>query len=516
MKRTHLMQLNLFRMIAALLLLTMLTACAPSAVAPVETGGAQPANENAFTQTRLVQHAMGESAVPANPQRVVVLDSGELDAVLTLGIKPVGSFTLFEGSNFLSYLHDQMAGVEAAGTISQPDLEAIAALQPDLILSNKTRHEEIYDELSAIAPTVFAEAVGFPWQQNFLLYAAALGKQTEAETVVAAYHARLADFKTRMGDRLATQVSVIRVVENGVRILQRNMYIGVILADAGLARPPAQDVDDRFQLVSFEQIPEMDGDVIFVSYYGQDDSAYQKLLTQPLWQANKAVAAGKAFPVNDDIWHVGLGYTAANLVIDDLWRNLLGEEPPAQSASGQPAAAVEESAATVETSADCAEGFRMFDHALLATDPICIPSDPQRMAFIDGTIADAIALGVDTVTRHYYFDALLGDFPSLVDEAIFNQMTDIGNTWELNPESLILTRPDLIVTSTWWAEPNAQIQSIAPTVIFDHDRAVSWVDSFDAVAHDRAGKFYQLETISAQHGQTARTQRAGRATVGRL
>jgi iron complex transport system substrate-binding protein len=170
--------------------------------------------------------------------------------------------------------------------------------------------------------------------------------------------------------------------------------------------------------------------------------------------------------------------------------------PPAESTVSSTAAATTETAseeATTEpaeassstvasAAAGCEADFRLFDHDLLATDPICIPNNPQRMAFIDGTIADAIALDVDTVTRHYYFDALLGDFPTLVDEATISQMTDIGNTWELNPESLVLARPDLIVTSTWWAEPNAQIQSIAPTVIFDHDRAASWVDSFDAVA----------------------------------
>jgi iron complex transport system substrate-binding protein len=313
-----------FRLVFILTLVAFAIACTvPVAPAAEPTTTAAPTGE-----TRLIHHAMGETAVPVGPQRVVVLDSGELDAVLALGVKPVGSFTLFEGSDFLSYLHDQMEGVQPVGTIGQPNLEAIAALQPDLILSNKTRHEDIYDQLSAIAPTVFAEAVGLPWQENFLLYAQALGREAEGAAVVAAYHARLEEFKARMGERLDTQISVIRVVADGVRILQQRMYIGVILRDAGLARPPLQSVDDRFQLVSFEQIPEMDGDVIFVSYYGQTDEALQDLLAHPLWQANEAVAAGKAYVVDDDVWHVGLGYIAANLVIDDLWCHLLDEEPP--------------------------------------------------------------------------------------------------------------------------------------------------------------------------------------------
>ena len=308
---------------AITILLAVLTACgsAPTA-APAPTSAPAAASDSA-SATRTVKHAMGTAVVPVNPQRVVVLDSGELDAALALGVKPVGSFTLFEGEDFLSYLQDNMQGVQPVGTISEPNLEAIAALKPDLILSNKVRHEAIYDKLSAIAPTVFAENIGAVWKENFKLYAEALGKQQEAEQVVANYNARLAAFKQRMGERLNTEVSVLRVVEDGVRIMQKNMYIGVILADAGLARPPMQNKDGRFEVVSFEKIPQMDGDVIFISFYGKNKAALQQLLAQPLWQANKAVAAGKVYQVNDDVWQTGLGFMAANLVIDDLEKYLL-------------------------------------------------------------------------------------------------------------------------------------------------------------------------------------------------
>lgn len=274
--------------------------------------------------THVVKHAMGETTVALKPQRVVVLDSGELDAAVALGVTPVGSFTLFEGEGFLSYLSDKLDGVKPVGTIAQPNLEAIAALKPDLILSSKIRHEAIYDKLSAIAPTVFAETVGAPWRENFKLYAEAMGREQEGAKVIAAYEGRLSAFKQAMGDRINTQVSVLRVVEDGIRIIHKQMYIGVILADAGLARPPSQNVDDRFAVVSLEQIPDMDGDVIFASYFGKNDTAFKQLLEQPLWKANKAVAANKVYLINDDVWQTGLGYVSANLVIDDLEKYLLG------------------------------------------------------------------------------------------------------------------------------------------------------------------------------------------------
>ncbi|NEE51089.1 iron-siderophore ABC transporter substrate-binding protein, partial [Streptomyces sp. SID8455] len=39
---------------------------------------------------RTVTHAMGKSEIEAAPKRVVVLDVGEFDNVVSLGLKPVG------------------------------------------------------------------------------------------------------------------------------------------------------------------------------------------------------------------------------------------------------------------------------------------------------------------------------------------------------------------------------------------------------------------------------------------
>lgn len=160
-----------------------------------------------------------------------------------------------------------------------------------------------------------------------------------------------------------------------------------------------------------------------------------------------------------------------------------GPEAPLMAAPTQEPAAAEPAVSDVAAPVlTCGDGFRLFDHELLATEPVCIPENPQRIAFIDSTIAYGIALGIDSVTRNYYFDAFLGDFPNLEDEAAISKMTDVGNTWEINAEAVVVAKPDLIVTSTWWPESNEQIQDIAPTVIFDHDRAKTWRQSLDAVA----------------------------------
>ncbi|HEY8448905.1 MAG TPA: iron-siderophore ABC transporter substrate-binding protein, partial [Bacillota bacterium] len=174
----------------------------PEASGQAEPASAEPAGK-AGDETRLVSHAMGETEVPAKPQRVVVLDMGELDMALSLGVQPVGAAFYRADQPLPSYLADKVQGeIERVGTVSQPNLEAIAALEPDLILSNKLRHEDIYDELSQIAPTVFAESLGAAWKEQFAVVAEALGKTEEHAQIMQAYQDAIKAFQQKMGDQL--------------------------------------------------------------------------------------------------------------------------------------------------------------------------------------------------------------------------------------------------------------------------------------------------------------------------
>jgi iron complex transport system substrate-binding protein len=119
---------------------------------------------------RTIHHAMGDTTIEQQPVRVIVLDTGELDAMLQLGVRPVGAAE-YNDTGLPAYLLEQAQGIEVVGTTAEPDLEQIVALQPDLILSSKLRHEAIYDLLAAIAPTMLVDRPGVTFKQNFVLYA---------------------------------------------------------------------------------------------------------------------------------------------------------------------------------------------------------------------------------------------------------------------------------------------------------------------------------------------------------
>ncbi|MBA8826803.1 iron complex transport system substrate-binding protein [Saccharopolyspora lacisalsi] len=295
--------------VAALLTLLLVSAC-----------GASPPEQDSQSGSRVITHAMGKTTITGTPQRVVVLGTGELDAVLSLGVKPVGLVRPSSSSPLQPYLADKVRDVPMVGTIKSPDLEKITKLKPDLILSSKVRNAERYETLSRIAPTVLSETVGKTWKQNLRLAGEALGKKQQAQRILDRYQAKADSIGARIGDPGKTEVSMVRFLSGGtIRLYGKGSFIGTILSDVGFSRPPNQRVDKTYTKISRELVSQADGDLLFHAAYGSGGKAHQEEVTRSVqWKSLSAVRDGKASKVSDGLWYLGLGPIAANLVLDDL------------------------------------------------------------------------------------------------------------------------------------------------------------------------------------------------------
>ncbi len=273
---------------------------------------------------RLVDHAMGTTPVRLRPERVVVLDTGEMDAMDALDLVPVGTVEVGNYVDLPAHVASFAAKATRVGTIAQPNLEAIARLRPDLILGNRVRDEEIYEELSGIGPTVFADDIGPVWRENLLLAATATGRCDEAQAQLAVYDAKVEALRAALGpDRGRLRVSVVRALFGTVRIYGRGSFVGSILDEVGVGRPPAQGFPMLMKEIGLEGIPSMDGDVMFVSSWGPQQPAFDILKGSPDWDALAPVRTGRIFEVDDSTWMLGLGVVGASAVVDDLARLLV-------------------------------------------------------------------------------------------------------------------------------------------------------------------------------------------------
>ena len=276
---------------------------------------------------RTVKHFQGETEIAAAPERVVVISTGQADALLTLGVVPVGS-TNGDGADMIpQYLFDafpekraELDAVKSVGSRFEPNLEAVAALDPDLILMNSAGKDagKLYSSLAAIAPTVATQGTGLHWKEDMLLLADALGKREQAQTWLDEYHADAVAF----GDSVEGDPTVSFLRRNGdrLRVFGVASFTGSVAEDSHLSRPESQDFTDETSVdISNEQLDMADGDWLFYGVQGGDDSA---VTDAPLWPTLEAVDAGHAVSVDDDVFYLNTGPTAARGVLDVLREHL--------------------------------------------------------------------------------------------------------------------------------------------------------------------------------------------------
>ncbi|MGF7045904.1 iron complex transport system substrate-binding protein [Paenibacillus sp. DS2015] len=287
-------------------------------VSPAET--ATPKSED----VRKVTHSMGEADIIGTPARVVVLTNEGTEALLALGVTPVGAVKSWTGDPWYEHIAADMESVTVVGDESQPNLELIASLKPDLIIGNKLRQEKVYEQLKAIAPTVFSETLRGEWQSNFNLYAEALGKTVEGDKIIADYDSRTVDFKEKAGDKLNQKVSVVRFMAGKTRIYLEDTFTGVAFSKLGIIRPDNQKYTDTFvEEITKERLPEVDADMLFYFTYetgdGKGTEMEDEMLKDPLWQSLNVVKNEKAIRVSDAVWNTAGGVIAANLMLDELY-----------------------------------------------------------------------------------------------------------------------------------------------------------------------------------------------------
>lgn len=276
---------------------------------------------------RTVTHYLGTTEVPAAPQRIAVVSTGQLDALLTLGHVPVAATVAESNALVPEYLAQAfpadaaaLASMASIGTRTEPDVEAIAQAQPDLILINSTRGKDYYAALSAIAPTVVTLGNGVNWKSDLLLLADALGQEGDAQQVLDGLHADAAAYAATLpAGQAAPTVSFLQSTGDRTRIMGLPSFTGGVAEDLGLGRPESQRFDETSQDISAEQLDLADADWIF---YAAAGDGVQLVQGSALWPGLSAVEAGHAVEVPLEPFYLNAGPTAARLVQDTITRTV--------------------------------------------------------------------------------------------------------------------------------------------------------------------------------------------------
>jgi iron complex transport system substrate-binding protein len=300
---------------------------------PDESCAPEPTPVDPGPPDRLVRHAAGETQVRADPQRIVVLSGDQLDTLCALGLQSrVVAAAFPDGSSSQpSYLGTVVHDVPGAGSRSAPDIDAIKAATPDLILGSQALTPGDFGELSTIAPTVFTGAPGAAWQDTTRTVGEATGRLDAANQMIDGFE-KAADKTGADNDATHFQASIVQFTETTMRVYGPDNFPGSVLAAVGVDRPVSQRFTDKPYVeigitdTDLDNSPDFsaaDGDIVYLSFDSPAAKDRAPRVSQSdAWKKLSANRDNRIFAVNNEVWQTGEGIVAARGILADLpWIN---------------------------------------------------------------------------------------------------------------------------------------------------------------------------------------------------
>ena len=273
---------------------------------------------SAFASAVTVKDAKGEFTLDKTPSRVVALEYSFVDALAQVGVSPVGVADDNKVDRILPQVREKIAAWQSVGTRSQPSLEVIASLKPDLIIADPSRHTAVFEELKKIAPTVMFDSRHESYQENLETaqkIGDLVGKSSEMKAKINEHNDYIANIAKNLGVQ-GKKASFGTSREDKFNIQNDNGYVGSFLTTLGFA-PTKLNSDQAFVEINLEQLVMEKPEYLFIAHY-RDESIVRKWEAEPLWKAIPAVKANHVYSVDADMWARGRGLEASKIMAKQI------------------------------------------------------------------------------------------------------------------------------------------------------------------------------------------------------
>ncbi|AFY48010.1 ABC-type Fe3+-hydroxamate transport system, periplasmic component [Nostoc sp. PCC 7524] len=281
------------------------------------------------SECKIIKHELGESCIPLQPERIIALDETSMEVLLALDLKPIATAQPNIAGSIIPKFGKKAEGIVSLGKESQPNIEKMVQLNPDLILGFSIS-QETYQLFSQIAPTVTIDYVQTGWKDALSSIAEITGKSTQAQKLLEQYQQRVQELRQVINHQLKkTTVSVSRFYAGNQVPEFRTKYSfpGSLLMELGIPLPEMQNqlITNKNQplfSVSLERLELLDADVLFVALDPGSEENFQKYQTSHLWQKLNVVRNNRVYTVDSGHWIFG-NILSANAILDDLFKYLI-------------------------------------------------------------------------------------------------------------------------------------------------------------------------------------------------
>ncbi|MFO6423516.1 siderophore ABC transporter substrate-binding protein [Motilimonas sp. KMU-193] len=280
-----------------------------------------------FAQQIQVEHYMGITNLSQTPKRVVVIGFGPLDTLNYFGIKPVA---VANSSHLPAYLAQYgKDNYPSAGSLFEPDMEAIYTQKPDLILVGP-RGVAKYDELTEIAPTVvYAIAEGQNYWQGTQQQWRNIGKifniTDKVEQKIAALDYQISTIK-QYNQRNSNDALTLLSIGDNISTFGASSRFGVIYNEFGFKQSVTNDsANPHGDVISYEFVLQAKPSHILVldrnSLHNKKSQSLRQSLDNPLVKATPAYQQDQITYLDVDSWYLAMsGVTATEMMVRDIKR----------------------------------------------------------------------------------------------------------------------------------------------------------------------------------------------------
>ncbi|WP_277679933.1 ABC transporter substrate-binding protein [Gracilibacillus dipsosauri] len=286
-----------------------------------EENSSSDKKENEDMSEITVNDYYGEQPINGVPERIVVLEWVYAEDLLALGVQPVGMADIEGYKDWVNIEPKLSEDIQDVGTRQEPNLEAIRALEPDLIITASFRHEAILDSLKDIAPTLAfnpypEEGEGTQYKEmetTFQEIAKALQKEEEADQVLSdldkAYETASTEIKEANIDNKQFVLSQAYSSDNTpvIRLFKDNAMATEIMTKIGLENAYQSD---GYQLYGYDETSvealQTAQDAHFFYIVQEDDNIFtNQLAGNPAWEELEFVKENRTHQLPGSTWTFG-------------------------------------------------------------------------------------------------------------------------------------------------------------------------------------------------------------------
>ena len=279
-------------------------------------------NSEPVSETITITHELGETPVTTNPQKVVVFDYGILDALDSLGVNVTGVVQSGLPDYLTKYAGEEYSSI---GTLKEPDMEAIFALTPDLIIISG-RQADYYEELNKIAPTIHlgidnADYLG-SFKSNMDILGQIFGKEKEVASKVEEIEKAIAELNAKVTEKNIN--GLITLANDGAfSVYGQESRFGIIHKEFGVTPVDTTiDAGTHGQKATFEYVAEKNPQYLFVvdraAVTGGNTSA-KELFDNELVARTDAYKNDNIVYLDPAIWYTSVGgFTSTLRMVEEV------------------------------------------------------------------------------------------------------------------------------------------------------------------------------------------------------